>query len=434
MAAMNAALDPRAEALAAEAERLARQGQAQASSRLWDQVLAMAPSHAGALNHFGAQALAKGDLAGASDWLQRATRGAPALAMAHANLARLLRLQGQPEAALAELDRALRVEPTAYAVHFEKAAIYGEQNREKDQALAYGSALQLLPASAVASPEMQVLVQRAQQAVVANQSELGAFLAGRLGELRGGETGRALARFDESLDVSLGRKPLQLSRPAMFTVPGLPAIAFFEREDFAWAPAVEACTAQVRAELEQVLQEDNDGFIPYVQTRANEPVGQFAALDRNPDWSAYFLWHHGKRVEQHIARCPQTMAMLEAVPQVEVINRAPAAFFSALKPHTRIPPHHGATNCRLTVHLPLVIPPHCALQVGNHVRPWTMGELLLFDDTIEHAAWNNSDQLRVVLIFDVWHPMLSAAERRLVKGTLEGIMAYYGHDAPLGEL
>ncbi|MBP6627175.1 MAG: aspartyl/asparaginyl beta-hydroxylase domain-containing protein, partial [Arenimonas sp.] len=100
----------------------------------------------------------------------------------------------------------------------------------------------------------------------------------------------------------------------------------------------------------------------------------------------------------------------------------------------RIPPHHGATNCRLTVHLPLVIPPNCALQVGNHVRPWTMGELLIFDDTVEHAAWNDSDQLRVVLIFDVWHPMLSAAERRLVKGTLEGIMAYYGHDAPLGEL
>jgi aspartyl/asparaginyl beta-hydroxylase (cupin superfamily) len=72
--------------------------------------------------------------------------------------------------------------------------------------------------------------------------------------------------------------------------------------------------------------------------------------------------------------------------------------------------------------------------VGNHVRPWTPGELLIFDDTVEHAAWNNSNQLRVVLIFDVWHPLLSVAEQRLVQGALEGIMAYYGHDAPLGEL
>ncbi|MBP6596429.1 MAG: hypothetical protein KA196_02840, partial [Arenimonas sp.] len=231
MAAIPTGTDPRAVALAAEAERLSRQGQAQASTRLWDQVLALAPGHAGALNHFGAQALAKGELATASDWLQRATRGAPPLAMAHANLARVLRLQGQREAALAELDRALRLEPSAYAVHFEKAAIYGEQDRGKDQALAYGSALQLMPAGAASSPDLQALVQRAQQAVMANQSELGDFLSARLRELRGGETGRALARFDESLEVSLGRKPLQLSRPAMYTVPGLPAIAFFERED-----------------------------------------------------------------------------------------------------------------------------------------------------------------------------------------------------------
>ena len=128
------------------------------------------------------------------------------------------------------------------------------------------------------------------------------------------------------------------------------------------------------------------------------------------------------------------MTMLEGVPQVDIANRAPAAFFSALRPHTRIPPHHGATNCRLTVHLPLIIPPGCALQVGNHVRGWTPGELLLFDDTVEHAAWNDSDQLRVVLIFDVWHPLLGDAERVLVKEALEGVMAFYGHDAPLGEL
>ena len=64
------------------------------------------------------------------------------------------------------------------------------------------------------------------------------------------------------------------------------------------------------------------------------------------------------------------------------------------------------------MHLPLVIPPGCALQVGNHVRTWTPGELLIFDDTIEHAAWNDSDHLRVVLIFDLWNPLLEPAERR----------------------
>lgn len=426
--------EARLAALAAEADRLARHGQANAAARLWDQVLAKAPGHPGALNFHGAAALARGDVAEARRLLSQAVRGQPPMAIAHANFARVLQAEGDMPGALAELDRALRLEPGAYAAHLEKARIYGQLGRERDQALAYESALHLAPPQVLQLPELAPVFERAQAAVQRNKRELGAFLDARLDPLRSGLGSRSLARFEESLDVSLGRKPVYLSRPAMFRITGLPSIAFFEREDFAWAPAAEACTAAIRAELEQVLAGDQAGFVPYVQTRPDEPVGQFAPLDRNPDWSAYFLWHHGRRIEDHIARCPATMAMLEGVPQVEVAQRAPAAFFSALKPRTRIPPHNGATNCRLTVHLPLVIPPDCGIRVGNHVRTWTPGELLLFDDTVEHAAWNDSDHLRVVLIFDVWHPMLTATERQLVKESLEGIMAFYGQDAPLGEL
>ena len=115
-------------------------------------------------------------------------------------------------------------------------------------------------------------------------------------------------------------------------------------------------------------------------------------------------------------------------------NRAPVAFFSALKPGTHIPPHNGATNTRLTVHLPLIIPPDCGLRVGGETHVWKPGELVLFDDTIQHEAWNFSDQLRVVLIFDTWHPMLTDLEKRLVAHTVEGIMAFYGEGADLGEL
>ena len=35
----------------------------------------------------------------------------------------------------------------------------------------------------------------------------------------------------------------------------------------------------------------------------------------------------------------------------------------------------------------------------------------MFDDTIEHEAWNHSDQLRVVLIFDLWAPALDETDR-----------------------
>lgn len=426
--------DAKLAALAGEADRLARQGHATAASRLWEQVLAAAPAHSGALNFFGLAAFSRGDVAEARRLLEAAVRGQPPMAIAHANLARVRLAEGDAQAALADLDRALKLEPDAYAAHLEKAKIYGQLGRPRDQALAYESALMLAPMHVLQLPELAPVFARAREAVMRNKAELGAFLDARLAPVRSGIASRALGRFEESLDVSLGRKPVHLSRPAMFRIVGLPAIAFFDRADFAWAPAAEACTDAIRAELRQVLAGDEAGFVPYVQTRADEPVGQFAPLDRNPDWSAYFLWHHGRRVDDHVARCPATMAMLEGVPQVEVANRAPAAFFSALKPRTHIPPHNGATNCRLTVHLPLVIPPGCGIRVGNHTRGWTPGELLLFDDTVEHEAWNHGDELRVVLIFDVWHPMLTATERELVKASLEGIMAFYGHDAPLGEL
>ncbi len=47
-----------------------------------------------------------------------------------------------------------------------------------------------------------------------------------------------------------------------------------------------------------------------------------------------------------------------------------------------------------------------------------MNEAWVFDDTIEHEAWNDSDELRIILIFDVWNPFLSEAERELITAML----------------
>ncbi len=92
----------------------------------------------------------------------------------------------------------------------------------------------------------------------------------------------------------------------------------------------------------------------------------------------------------------------------------PAAMFSVLRANTRIPPHTGVANVRLVVHLPLVVPPGCGFRVGNETREWKVGEAWVFDDTIEHEAWNDSDEDRVVLIFDIWNPRLSASERSMI--------------------
>jgi aspartyl/asparaginyl beta-hydroxylase (cupin superfamily) len=92
--------------------------------------------------------------------------------------------------------------------------------------------------------------------------------------------------------------------------------------------------------------------------------------------------------------------------------------FSLLAPGTRIPPHTGVANTRLVCHLPLIVPPGCGFRVGAETRQWEPGKAFVFDDTIEHEAWNDSAELRVVLIFDVWPWALGEAERRAVAAVM----------------
>lgn len=81
-------------------------------------------------------------------------------------------------------------------------------------------------------------------------------------------------------------------------------------------------------------------------------------------------------------------------------------------------------NTRLLVHLPLIVPGPCRFRVCNRVREWRLGEAWVFDDTMEHEAWNDTDQLRVILIFDVWNPYLSEAERELVSAMMTAKNAF----------
>ena len=100
--------------------------------------------------------------------------------------------------------------------------------------------------------------------------------------------------------------------------------------------------------------------------------------------------------------------------------------FSALAPHSHIPPHNGETNARVVAHLPLIVPERCSYRVGFDWCQWHVGETLIFDDTIEHEARNDSDELRVVLIFDLWNPLLEPSERELVKALAGAARSFSG--------
>lgn len=221
-------------------------------------------------------------------------------------------------------------------------------------------------------------------------------------------------RFARALDIAGGRRKLYFQQPTVFTYPELPHIQYYDTADFPWASEVEASTAEIRSELLALLSSDGtDDFRPYIQARdASVRLDANKGLVESKDWSALFLCENGRPDETLIARCPRTWQMLQSVPLARVPGWGPTVMFSLLKAGARIAPHTGMFNTRLVCHLPLIVPPGCRFRVGNEIREWQEGKLFIFDDTIEHEAWNDSSEDRVVLIFDIWRPELSEQEQR----------------------
>lgn len=420
--------------LAREAEQAGTSGDLARAARCWEQVLTLSPQQPQAMTRLAQCRLGMNDMSGARELLDQALAIKPDLAMAHALIARIHIAQGNSDDAVAALDAAILHDPAAWGALFEKAKLMEAAGRTREAALCWNTGLLSLPPDAAQAPQLRAVVEHARAATLANQQQLRDFLETRTAGLRAQENRRDVERYEHCLDIVTGRRRFITAAPANLPMPGLPAIQFFNREDFDWAPAVEAATADIIAELEAVSRDDRAGFEPYVQTRPGEASGQFAQLDRNLDWGAYFLWKHGRRYDDHCARCPTTVAAVEQTPMVHVRGRAPAVLFSELQPGAHIPAHNGATNTRLTVHLPLIVPDGCEFRVGDDTRPWVPGELFIFDDTILHEAWNRSDKRRVVLIFDIWHPMLTLLERELVTQTVEGLAEFYDDANELGEL
>ena len=231
--------------------------------------------------------------------------------------------------------------------------------------------------------------------------------------------GPADARLRHSLDLLFGRSELYLQQPSMFYFAGLAQRAFFEREDFAWVADLEAAAPAIRAELLQMLT-DPAAAVPYVESTPDRPSPANPLLN-DPSWSAVHLLRDGKPVLPNAAVCPATIAALERVPMPVIANRSPMALFSVLEAQTHIQPHHGLLNTRLICHLPLIVPTDCRLRVGAETREWQEDRCLIFDDSIEHEAWNRSDRTRVVLLFEIWRPDLTLAERTALAAIFEAI-------------
>ncbi len=274
--------------------------------------------------------------------------------------------------------------------------------------------------------------QRLQQAMTTVQRARKAAIEPALAALRARVGTDAIKRIDRGLAPLYGEPAAQpihsLQQPSLLFIPGLPDQAWFERAQFPFLAALEAGTSVIREELLGVLAGDN-GLLPYVDMPDTAPAAvMWGELNHSPAWSGYHLYRHGERVKAHCARCPRTMALLESLPLMRIADHSPEILFSVLRPHTHIPPHTGVINGRLTVHLPLIVPPNCgALRAGDEQREWREGECLIFDDSFVHEAWNDSDQTRVVLIMDAWNPHLRDAERDALSIAISELGKFHRH-------
>lgn len=387
---------------------------------------AILPEHPLVLHERARRTLAAGDARSARALLERVVAMAPRHPPFWLSLADVLRVLAFSDEELAALEQVLRIEPTHPLALLRKAALLDRIGKPRSAVMTYGNALASIDPQLKLPPAIEALVAEARRRVAQGSLDLEQVISARVGPLRAGRDLRERRRFERCVDRLLGRARIHEPQPTFMLYPFLRNYEFYERSDFGWLDSIEAATDAIRDECLGVISGDADGIRPYVAYREGLPLRQWRELNNSRRWGAYFLWNQGERVEDHIARCPRTAAALAVAPRVDIAGRGPTAFFSILDARTRIPTHHGVTNTRLTVHVPLVIPPGCGFRVGSETREWRVGQAWVFDDSIEHEAWNDSDVPRAILIFDIWHPELTELERDLVRETTVAMAEYFG--------
>jgi aspartyl/asparaginyl beta-hydroxylase (cupin superfamily) len=329
------------------------------------------------------------------------------------------RMLGRADDEAAALQTALAYDPYCWPALLQKADLLEKKGELKAAAVMYRDVLRISPPPEY-RPEAFAKPLAHAERMVAMYAEA---LEGTLLQAVGGLPGMS-QKWREAVSIMSGRTRPFLADCNQLTVPRLPAQPFFRREMFDWVPEFEKRTDAIREEMIAALAEAGPQFQPYIQYNPGDPVNQWGELNHSRAWTGFHLYRGGQPVEENLARCPRTAEALKLIDTVHLAGTCPNAMFSVLAPKTHIPPHHGESNARLVAHLPLVVPSDCLFRVGYDNRRWNEGEVLVFDDTIEHEAWNDSDEIRVVMIFDVWNPLLTPEERLIVQRMAEAERAF----------
>jgi ornithine lipid ester-linked acyl 2-hydroxylase len=181
---------------------------------------------------------------------------------------------------------------------------------------------------------------------------------------------------------------------------------FYSAEEHPDLKILEDNFSVILSELQELRKNAQNGF--WLSTFPNYLHPQSENI-----WKVYTFRFFGIRHPLNCSLCPRTAGLLNSIPGLV------SADFSYLPAKTHINPHKGFTKMVLRAHLGLVIPENCALRVGDEIREWQEGKLLIFDDSFEHEAWNKSDQDRFVLMLDFANPKWNYSADEINKYKIE---------------
>jgi aspartyl/asparaginyl beta-hydroxylase (cupin superfamily) len=368
------------------------------------------------------RAAASGNFAAARAMLEQVASGGGGSLDLWVKLSAMRKASDDLNGALAAIDQALEISPLDFQALLARAVILdnlGDPNAGEQ----YGNALaQIHPDEEVPGPWQAAVAharKRRDEWRLQVQRELSSKLPTELAPAQ-----RERAERFISNRARITRHYHQ--EPSDFHFPGLPELEFHEASQFRGLRSLEEAVDVIRGEFEALIAAEAAEMVPYIQYPERVPLRQWKELNFSRNWTAIHLLQNGHRIQANARHCPQTMEAIAQLDQPQVPGASPNAMFSLLAPHTRIPPHTGVANTRLVCHLPLIVPPGCGFRCGATTVDWHVGRAFVFDDTIEHEAWNDSDQLRVVLIVDLWAPALDVGERCAVAAVIGASCVSFG--------
>ena len=359
-------------------------------------------------------AAASGDYRSARALLEQAVTAGPPSAAVWIKLSAVCKASGDLKAALEAIDRSLALSALDFSALLSRAVIL-ERLGDARAGEEYGNALAQIDLDKQIPPGWRAPVAHARKMRDEHRRRLEHQL---ISELPRNQSPHMRKRTERFISNHSRRTRHFHQEPSDFHYPGLPEIEFHDRAFFPGISALEETTKAIREEFETLMAAEAAEMVPYIQYPERVPVRQWKELNHNRNWTAIHLLQNGNRVEANARHCRRTLEAIAHMDQPHVRGASPNAMFSLLAPKTHIPPHTGVANTRLVCHLPLIVPPGCGFRVGETIVKWRVGEAFVFDDTIEHEAWNDSDELRVVLIIDLWAPTLSSAEREAIAAVI----------------